>query len=247
MDREQAVVVQGISQSYATTKAVDDLSFEVRGGEIFGLLGPNGAGKTTSIRMILDIIKPDSGVISVLCGRLDEAKKSRIGYLPEERGPYDDMTLADPSERVYVALQSGREVAEGPGLIVHFALGGFALYAGVMAGVGVLSSDLEGSRAWVFVLTLPMLLPIYFWSAIAGSPNGPVATALSLFPFSASVAMLMRMTSTALPAWQLGLSLLLLVLSGAPTVLVMARLLRVQTLLSGESFSLARAWSALTG
>jgi len=95
MNRELALVVQGISKSYATTKAVDELSFEVRQGEIFGLLGPNGAGKTTSIRMILDIIKPDAGQISVLGGPMDEAKKSRIGYLPEERGLYDDMTLMD--------------------------------------------------------------------------------------------------------------------------------------------------------
>jgi ABC-2 type transport system ATP-binding protein len=58
-------------------------------------LGPNGAGKTTSIRMILDIIKPDGGQIEVLGGPMDEAKKSRIGYLPEERGLYDDMTLMD--------------------------------------------------------------------------------------------------------------------------------------------------------
>ncbi|MGB7873277.1 MAG: ATP-binding cassette domain-containing protein, partial [Anaerolineales bacterium] len=75
--------------------AVDNLSFEVRSGEIFGLLGPNGAGKTTSIRMILDIIKPDGGEISILGGAMSEDKKARIGYLPEERGLYDDMILLD--------------------------------------------------------------------------------------------------------------------------------------------------------
>ena len=87
--------VNNISKSYATVQAVDGLSFEVRPGEIFGLLGPNGAGKTTSIRMVLDIIKPDGGEISVLGGPMNEEKKSRIGYLPEERGLYDDMTLMD--------------------------------------------------------------------------------------------------------------------------------------------------------
>ena len=95
MDSEKALAVQAISKSYATVQAVDDLSFEVEQGEIFGMLGPNGAGKTTSIRMILDIIKPDGGQIQVLGGPMDEAKKSRIGYLPEERGLYDDMTLMD--------------------------------------------------------------------------------------------------------------------------------------------------------
>jgi ABC-2 type transport system permease protein len=92
-----------------------------------------------------------------------------------------------------------------------------------------------------------MMLPLWFWALIAGDPNGPLAVALSLIPFSAPVAMLMRMTSTAVPLWQLGLSLLLLVLAGALTVWLMARLFRVQTLLSGESISLRRAWSALTG
>lgn len=90
-----ALRVDNISKKYAAVQAVDGLSFEVRSGEIFGLLGPNGAGKTTSIRMILDIIKPDSGSISVLGGPMTENKKSRIGYLPEERGLYDDMKLLD--------------------------------------------------------------------------------------------------------------------------------------------------------
>jgi ABC-2 type transport system ATP-binding protein len=95
MTSSTAVEVQGLSKAFATVQAVDGLSFEVRAGEIFGLLGPNGAGKTTAIRMILDIIKPDAGQISVLGGPMSEAKKSRIGYLPEERGLYEDMTLMD--------------------------------------------------------------------------------------------------------------------------------------------------------
>jgi ABC-2 type transport system ATP-binding protein len=90
-----ALDVRGVSKTYAEVRAVDDLSFEVRPGEIFGLLGPNGAGKTTTIRMTLDIIKPNSGQISVLGGPMTEQKKARIGYLPEERGLYDDMTLLD--------------------------------------------------------------------------------------------------------------------------------------------------------
>jgi ABC-2 type transport system ATP-binding protein len=68
---------------------------EVYPGEIFGLLGPNGAGKTTTIRMALDIIKPDAGRIGVLGGPMSEDKKERIGYLPEERGLYDDMKLTE--------------------------------------------------------------------------------------------------------------------------------------------------------
>ncbi len=90
-----ALEVRGISKTYATVRAVDNISFDIGHGEIFGLLGPNGAGKTTTIRMILDIIKPDAGHIRVLGGPMTEAAKSRIGYLPEERGLYEDMTLLE--------------------------------------------------------------------------------------------------------------------------------------------------------
>jgi len=87
--------VENISKTYATVRAVDDISFTVHAGEIFGLLGPNGAGKTTTIRMILDIIKPDSGRILIFGEPMTEDKKSRIGYLPEERGLYNDMALLE--------------------------------------------------------------------------------------------------------------------------------------------------------
>lgn len=90
-----ALAVENLHKRYARTLAVDDLSFSVNYGEIFGLLGPNGAGKTTTIRMILDLIKPSSGSIAVLGGPMNPAKQERIGYLPEERGLYDDMTLWD--------------------------------------------------------------------------------------------------------------------------------------------------------
>jgi ABC-2 type transport system ATP-binding protein len=95
MSESTALDVQHVSKKYATVQAVDDLSFRVGRGEIFGLLGPNGAGKTTTIRMILDIIKPSAGQISVLGGPMNAEKQSRIGYLPEERGLYDDMTVMD--------------------------------------------------------------------------------------------------------------------------------------------------------
>lgn len=85
--------VSNITKQFGETRAVDNLSFEVQPGEIFGLLGPNGAGKTTSIRMILDIFEPDSGEISILGGPMNEEKKNRIGYLPEERGLYQDIPL----------------------------------------------------------------------------------------------------------------------------------------------------------
>jgi len=125
-------------------------------------------------------------------------------------------------------------------LVVPFALGGFLLYAGLMAGVGALAPDMEGSRSWVFVISLPMLIPFYLWTAIVNAPNEPIAVALSMIPFSAPVAMLMRMTSATVPLWQLLTSLSLLLLSGVGMVWLIARLFRVQTLLSGESISIRR-------
>lgn len=101
------IVVDKIAKSFGVVKAVKDVSFEVNPGEIFGLLGPNGAGKTTSIRIILDIFKPDAGKVSILGGPMTEEKKDRIGYLPEERGLYQEIQL----ERclVYLATLKGLE------------------------------------------------------------------------------------------------------------------------------------------
>jgi ABC-2 type transport system ATP-binding protein len=93
--QQYALEVHDLFKKYAAVQAVSGLSFSVGYGEIFGLLGPNGAGKTTTIRMILDIIKPSAGQIMVLGGPMVEATKTRIGYLPEERGLYEDMTLMD--------------------------------------------------------------------------------------------------------------------------------------------------------
>jgi ABC-2 type transport system permease protein len=130
-------------------------------------------------------------------------------------------------------------------LVVPFALGGFLLYAALMAGIGALARDVEDGRIWLFVISLPMMIPIYLGMAIASAPNGALAVALSLIPFSAPVAMLMRITSTAVPIWQTALSLILLVLTSFGTIWLMARLFRVQTLLSGESLSVRRFLSAL--
>jgi len=87
--------IKDVTKHFGDVKAVNGVSLEVHAGEIFGLLGPNGAGKTTLIRSALDIIKPTSGEITLFGGPMTEEKKSRIGYLPEERGLYDEMTLVD--------------------------------------------------------------------------------------------------------------------------------------------------------
>ena len=104
------VELSHISKSFGSLKAVNDISFEVEKGEIFGLLGPNGAGKTTAIRIMLDIFKPDQGEVSILGGAMTEAKKNQIGYMPEERGMYQDI----PLDRclVYLGTLKGLSSAE---------------------------------------------------------------------------------------------------------------------------------------
>jgi ABC-2 type transport system ATP-binding protein len=73
-----AVEVSHIAKSFADKVAVDNLSFSVAQGEMFGLIGPNGAGKTTTIRMMMDILKPDSGEVTILGEKLNEATKNRL-------------------------------------------------------------------------------------------------------------------------------------------------------------------------
>jgi ABC-2 type transport system ATP-binding protein len=104
------VVVSKLYKQFGEVAAVRDVSFDVNAGEIFGLLGPNGAGKTTTIRIMLGIYRADAGQVSVLGGVLDEAKKNRIGYLPEERGLYLDQKL-EPT-LVYLATLKGLSEAE---------------------------------------------------------------------------------------------------------------------------------------
>jgi ABC-2 type transport system ATP-binding protein len=102
-----AVEVSHVVKSYADKAAVDDLSFTVNDGEIFGLIGPNGAGKTTTIRMMMDIIKPDSGQVTVLGEKLSEATKNSLGYMPEERGLYKKLRVLDTI--VYLASLKGMD------------------------------------------------------------------------------------------------------------------------------------------
>jgi ABC-2 type transport system ATP-binding protein len=82
------IELRAISKSFGRVKAVDGISLSAKEGEIFGILGPNGAGKSTMIKMIMNILKPDSGWIFFNGKSIRESDKDRIGYLPEERGLY---------------------------------------------------------------------------------------------------------------------------------------------------------------
>ena len=98
-----------VVKQFQKVRAVDDLSFEIREGEIFALLGPNGAGKTSSVRMIMQIMDPDSGSISFDSSVMKGGKvdRSKLGYLPEERGLYQDAPIL--KTLIYLSTLRGSE------------------------------------------------------------------------------------------------------------------------------------------
>jgi ABC-2 type transport system ATP-binding protein len=103
--------LQHLKKYYATQKAVDDISFSIPGGSIFGLLGPNGAGKTTLLRMITGIFYPDSGNILFEGKKFDPVKDiPKIGYMPEERGLYKKMKIGE--QALYLAMLKGMKHAD---------------------------------------------------------------------------------------------------------------------------------------
>ena len=87
-------MLNGLHKSFGEVRAVNNLSVTVPQASVYGFLGPNGAGKTTTLRMIMNIIRPDSGRIRIFGDSSIEQAKSRIGYMPEERGLYRKMTVA---------------------------------------------------------------------------------------------------------------------------------------------------------
>jgi len=89
------LTASGLRKEFASVVAVDGVSFTVRRGEIFGLLGPNGAGKSTTIRMVLNILQPDAGIITYDGHPFTPSIRNTIGYLPEERGLYRKSKLLD--------------------------------------------------------------------------------------------------------------------------------------------------------
>ncbi len=87
------VEFERVSKAFAGKSALNDLSFEVPSQSIYGFIGPNGSGKTTTLRVMLHLLRPDTGQVEVLGDRGWRAANDRIGYLPEERGLYRKMTV----------------------------------------------------------------------------------------------------------------------------------------------------------
>lgn len=123
-----ALELRHVSKSFGHFHAVQDLSLSVPVGSVYGFLGPNGAGKTTSLRMILGMLVPDSGELSVLGSPSAMSVRNRVGYLPEEKGLYRKMTAA--SVIAYFAtlkgLSSTRAHQRARELLSRYGLGAFA-------------------------------------------------------------------------------------------------------------------------
>src|SRR3954462_14218682 len=92
---ESALLLAGVTKTFGGIRAVDGLDLEVPRGTLCGVIGPNGAGKTTTIRIVMSILFPDTGSVSVLGHASALQAKDRIGYLPEERGVYRKMRVAE--------------------------------------------------------------------------------------------------------------------------------------------------------
>ena len=102
---QPAVRAVGLRKRFGNLVAVDNVSLSVSPGEVVGLVGPNGSGKTTTIRMLLDILRPDEGHVSIFGADLTAQATEQIGYLPEERGLYRGLRVIPTL--VYLARLKG--------------------------------------------------------------------------------------------------------------------------------------------
>jgi ABC-2 type transport system permease protein len=129
---------------------------------------------------------------------------------------------------------------------VYFILG-YLLLGSVLIAVGAVVDNEQESRQLAGLVSLPLSIPIYFSFVFISDPNGPVATALSLFPFTAPAAMIIRMGFAPVPEWQIAVSIALLVLSGLFFAWAGARIFRWGLLLYGKSFNLREVISVVRG
>ena len=87
--------VKNVTKRFGEVTAVNNLNFDIKRGEVLGIVGQNGAGKSTTFKMIMNFLKPDQGTITITGQPLDEKSLDQIGFLPEERGLYLDMTIKE--------------------------------------------------------------------------------------------------------------------------------------------------------
>ena len=130
--------------------------------------------------------------------------------------------------------------------LIFFVLG-FSIYASLMAGAGALAPNTREASQITFLLIIPMIVPLFFLSALIRDPNGTLSVAISLFPFSAPVAMMTRLTASTVPAWQLALTIGLMLATAYLIIVMVARLFQAQTMLSGQEFKPKVFFRALIG
>ena len=125
-------------------------------------------------------------------------------------------------------------------MTVLYFLFGYLLYASALGALGALAPNVREGSQFTFALILPLLVPIWFNQVFVQDPNGPLATALSLFPLTAPTAMVTRLAAGGVPVWQPIVGLFLLALTALGFIVLAARFFRADTLLSAESLSLKR-------
>ena len=151
---DAAILLKGITKTFGRTTAVENLDLIVPRGGLYGFIGPNGAGKTTTIRMIMSILFPDSGELSVLGRSSALEAKDRIGYLPEERGVYRKMRVG--AFLTYMARLKNVSDASLPGRVRR-----------ALDGVGL--GDTERKRCEE--LSKGMLQKVQFVAAVIHEPD----------------------------------------------------------------------------
>lgn len=130
--------------------------------------------------------------------------------------------------------------------VVFFVLG-YAIYAALMAGAGALAPNTREASQITFILILPMIVPLFFITALINEPNSAISVGISFFPFSAPVAMMTRLTAGSVPLWQVLLSVALMAGTAYLIVVLVARLFRAQNLLSGQELNPKVFFKALLG
>jgi len=136
-DAAPAIEARGLTRAFAGVPAVEDLSFDVHGGELFGLVGPDGAGKTTTLRMLAGVLRPSGGdalVLGASLARDPEAMKPRIAYMPQRFGLYGDLTVRENLD-FYADLHGLRKGAEREARIERlYRFSALEPFAGRLAG-----------------------------------------------------------------------------------------------------------------
>jgi ABC-2 type transport system permease protein len=130
--------------------------------------------------------------------------------------------------------------------VVYFLLG-YAVYASLLGAVGAMLPNLRETSQATMVVILPMIIPLMFISVLIAQPNGLLAVGLSLFPLTAPVTMMLRLTIITVPAWQLLLSVVILLLTAIFILRAAASMFRAQTMLSGHPLSLRNIYRMILG